>query len=269
MLAFKIGASKKTVLVFGDSWGDTGPTYHEVQDTLDRHAFPAIVRSAAVGGTTACGWAAQDNGTALVQKARSLFPDAHDGPDYLWYTLGGNDIAFDKPMRACAKEAKTFEDMTECVHAASARAKKCTESLLDNFWKEFPKSHVMQSGYDLPCENWWCDLTMTGSYDAGWCGSNNTCLNSLIERFHHFYVGELSQKYAQQPYAGLNILGTAQKAGGIPGADVGHPDLTQGSPCQWETLCVHPKYGTPAATAVGEAFWSLYFSKQSEGALIV
>jgi len=39
--------------------------------------------------------------------------------------------------------------------------------------------------------------------------------------------------------------------------------LSQGSKCEWETLCVHPKYGTPAGDAWGEAMWELFFSKQA------
>jgi hypothetical protein len=62
-------------------------------------------------------------------------------------------------------------------------------------------------------------------------------------------------------YAGLNILGTVQAAGGVAGASIGHPVLGVGSPCELETECVHPTHGKAGATAVGEAFWDLYYSK--------
>ena len=34
-----------------------------------------------------------------------------------------------------------------------------------------------------------------------------------------------------------------------------------GSPCELETMCVHPTHGKKGATAVGDAFWGLYFSQ--------
>lgn len=264
-----IEAAPKTVFVFGDSWGDTGPTYHMVQDTLDQHGFDATVKSAAVGGTAACGWASQEGGMQLVNKARDTFPDAADGPDFVWYTLGGNDMTYDEPMKACAKTAKTFEDMDECLHLAVGRAVACSETLLGNYFKAFPKSRVLHSGYDLPCENILCDATITGSYDAGWCGGNHTCLNVLMENFHHYYIDGLGQKYSQPQYSTLNMLGTSQKAGNVPGADIGKPVLSQGSPCQWTTICVHPVYKSPAANLIGEVFWDQYFSKQLSNRTVI
>mmetsp|Transcript_66949 Transcript_66949/g.150473 ORF Transcript_66949/g.150473 Transcript_66949/m.150473 type:complete len:293 (+) Transcript_66949:105-983(+) len=261
-----IAAPNKTVLVFGDSWGALGPSYHEVQDVFNRHGVPADVRSSAIGGTTACGWAEKDGGMAMVEKARSLFPDASEGPEFVWYTLGGNDLIFSAPFASCAKTAPTFDAMVGCIRETVRTITNCTALLLDNYWKVFPKSKVMHSGYDVPCENLWCDVTITGRYDAGWCGKfrlNHTCLNELQVIFHHMYIGSLTERYRglQAGYTGINIHGAVQKAAGVPGADVGRPVLTQGGPCKWYTLCVHPKYGTPAATAVGEAFWDLYYGK--------
>jgi hypothetical protein len=67
-------------------------------------------------------------------------------------------------------------------------------------------------------------------------------------------------------YTGLNILGTVQQAGGVPGARTGAPVVgVHGSPCGLMTECVHPTYGGMGATAVGEAFWQLYFSKYPKG----
>lgn len=257
-------STPKTVFVFGDSWGDFGPTYHMVQDTLDKHGFAATVRSAAVGGTSACQWAGDP--MSMVSKAREAFPDAPNGPDYVWYTLGGNDMAYDVPLKACAKTAKTFADMEDCTRQAVDRAMKCTEVLLDNYFKFFPHSRVLHSGYDIPCENVYCMATVTGWFDAGWCGLfNHTCMNTLMERFHHYYLDQgLSKKYSEPQYTTLNMLGTSQKAGGVPGAEVGKPVLTQGSPCHWTLGCIHPKYKSPPADAIGEVFWTHYFSKQAQ-----
>ena len=74
-----------TLLVVGGSWGSLGPSYRELQDMFARHGVNATVRSAAVGGTSACEWAAQKpNG--MIAAAEKLFPEAP--PDFVWYTLG-------------------------------------------------------------------------------------------------------------------------------------------------------------------------------------
>eukprot|EP00928_Gymnodinium_smaydae_P041489 TRINITY_DN28076_c0_g1_i1.p1 TRINITY_DN28076_c0_g1~~TRINITY_DN28076_c0_g1_i1.p1 ORF type:complete len:324 (-),score=33.27 TRINITY_DN28076_c0_g1_i1:52-927(-) len=250
-----------SVLVFGDSWGALGPSYREVQDTFNRHGVAASVLSTAVSGSSACGWAAQDEGMALVKSVRSTFPNLPNGPDFVWYTAGGNDLAYSSSLKACAGQAKQFEDMVACLKSTAQEIMGCTETLLNNLWKAYPNVKVMHSGYDLPCENALCDYSIVGLYEAGWCGSNHACINALMEQWHKFYVGGLMERYADKPqYTGLNILGTCQKAGGVAGADVGKPVLSQGSPCQWEVVCIHPEYGSPAGIFVGEAMWELYFS---------
>ena len=81
------------VLVFGDSYGAVGPTYHVIQDVFKKYGVNVSVKSSAIGGTSACQWAYWDNGTSLASEARKKFPDG--GPDFVWYTLGGNDLAQD------------------------------------------------------------------------------------------------------------------------------------------------------------------------------
>ena len=59
------------VLVFGDSQGDTGPTYQVVQDQLQDHNVSHKVISVAVGGTLSCGWAQDPK--ALAKAAQNQF----------------------------------------------------------------------------------------------------------------------------------------------------------------------------------------------------
>merc|ERR1712046_402553 len=66
----------------------------------------ATVKSAAVGGTRACQWSAEKHGQQMVLKAKSLFPKLKDGPDYVWYTLGGNDVWADDTLQSCLKTAR-------------------------------------------------------------------------------------------------------------------------------------------------------------------
>lgn len=52
-----------------------------------RHGVPAEVKSAAKGGTTACQWAGEGHGTALIEATKELFPHLPEGkgPDFVWY----------------------------------------------------------------------------------------------------------------------------------------------------------------------------------------
>ena len=135
------------VLVFGDSQGDTGPTYRALQDVLDGHKVAATVINKSVGGTRACGWAKDPQ--ALVKAAQQAFDGS--SPDLVWYTAGGNDLAQDTQFHKCLKDARSDDDMKTCTRAGNAILMKCTETLLDNLWKTFPEAKVGQYNYDIPC----------------------------------------------------------------------------------------------------------------------
>ena len=81
-----------------------------------------------------------------------------------------------------------------------------------------------------------------------------------IVHWQGIYVDYLQQRYSAPRFTGMNVLGAAQQASGISGASVGHPVTTGGSRCDWMVECVHPKYGTPTATAIGSAMWDLWLS---------
>lgn len=258
-------ADPVSVLVFGDSYGDTGPTYHQLQDTLDAHEVKAVVRSAAIGGTAACWWASQDNGMALVNKARDLFPSLVDGPEYLWYTAGANDVWQNRAFKDCQKKAKSWKALSSCIVALKEDVKSCTTALLENYWKAFPKSKVLHTGYDIPCYSLNCRLTFDSPFFVEYCGSNVTCANTMGRTYEELYIGDLTAKYHQPQYTGLHFIGASQKAWGVKGADVGAPVMTEGSNCRWVTECVHPTYNSPAGKAWGSAFWDKYFSRQISG----
>ncbi len=244
-----------TVLVFGDSWGDTGPTWKTIRDAFARHGRAADVRSAAVGGTTACGWAP----SSLVNASRQLFPELADGPDFVWYTAGGNDISASQAYRACSSDAADFAAARACLSAATAEATACSAALLGAFFDAFPASQAMQCGYDVQCADAaWAHCMDVLESRAPFCGANVTCANALLVAWQEDLVAPLEARFAPR-YAGINVLGAVQVAGGVPGAAVGAPALDVGAPCEWETSCVHPTYGTPAEQAIGDAFWDLYF----------
>jgi len=251
------GTNVTTVLVFGDSWGSLGPSWHEIQDSFDRHGVPAVVRSAARGGTEACQWAADKS--SLAKAAAKLFPElGAKGPDHVWYTLGGNDFA-NKEYQSCSKSSKSLADELVCIDKLTDLVRNCTASLLETYWKSYPLSRVMQCGYDFPCATGRC----MPAPRIPFCKKNVTCTSEVTLHWQGEHIGELQSRYTamHKNYTGLNVLGTVQMAGGVPGAAVGKPIVGTGSPCDLMTECVHPTHGKAGATAVGEAFWSLYFSK--------
>jgi hypothetical protein len=89
---------------------------------------------------------------------------------------------------------------------------------------------------------------------------NITCENTVTVYWQGPLMDPLKAKFPG--YTGLNIVGAVQKAGNVTGAEVGKPVMDQGSPCGLMTGCVHPTYGKAGATAVGEAFWDLYFKDE-------
>ena len=126
--------------VFGDSQGDTGPTYKVIQDQFSKHDVSANVVNVAVGGTLACGWA--EDPDAIVKAARQSFPGGT--VDLVWYTAGGNDLAGDSDYAACNAKAKTDDDSRKCLVTANDKAMACTVTLLEHLWKAFPKARVGQ-----------------------------------------------------------------------------------------------------------------------------
>jgi hypothetical protein len=147
-LALLPTASAVGVLVFGDSQGDTGPTYKVVEDQLAAHGVKHNVKNAAVGGTLSCGWAQNPN--AIVKAAQDNgFGDA--GPDLVWFTAGGNDLAGDTKYHSCLDAAKSGSDAKSCLDAANDRLLPCTTTLLEHLWAAYPNASVGSYNYEVPC----------------------------------------------------------------------------------------------------------------------
>jgi hypothetical protein len=258
-----LSAGELNVLVVGDSFGDTGPTYRALDDAFKNHGVPATVKSTAVGGTTCCNWAGQESGMKLVNDAKKEFPDAAEGPDYMWFTLGANDQWSDGDFQACLKNAHggSFQDALDCLPAEVERVSGCAQTLLENYWKVFPKSKVLFTGYDIPSFGLLCD-PVTEAFFGKFCGSDVSCSNQLEVEVQKQYSAALTQKFANYPFTAASFIGAAQKGSGIAGADVGTPVIAQGVPEKYTAWCVHPKYGTPAGDAWTVAFWDKYLKHE-------
>jgi hypothetical protein len=226
-----LSTGELNVLVVGDSFGDTGPTYRALDDAFLYNGVPATVKSTAVGGTTCCHWASQESGMKLVNDAKQEFPDAAEGPDYMWFTLGANDQWSDGDFQACLKSAHggSFQDALDCLPAEVERVSGCAQTLLENYWKVFPKSKVLFTGYDIPSFGLLCD-PVTEAFFGKFCGSDVSCSNQLEVEVQKRYSAALIQKFANYPFTAASFIGAAQKGSGIAGADVGTPVIAQGVP---------------------------------------
>jgi hypothetical protein len=263
-------AGELSVLVVGDSFGDTGPTYHALEDTFKKNGVAATVKSTAVGGTTACHWASQEDGMKLVNDAKKQFPNAAHGPDYMWFTLGANDQWSDGDFQTCLKNAKggAYQDALDCAPAEVDRLVGCAATMLENYWAEFPKSKVLFTGYDIPCYSALCDLSFTHVFYGKLCGNDISCSNRFGGDVQKLYSDALTKRFEGKPFTAGSFMGAAQKAAGIAGADVGKPVIDQGAECDYTAWCVHPKYGTPAGDAWTDAFWDKYFSKELSDSVV-
>jgi hypothetical protein len=259
-----LSTGELSVLVVGDSFGDTGPTYRALDDTFKNNGVPATVESTAVGGTTTCHWASQEDGMKLVNDAKKKFPNAVDGPDYMWYTLGANDQWSDGDFQSCLKSAKggSWQDALDCAAPEVDRLVGCGATMLENYWNEFPKSKVLFTGYDIPCFNALCDLSFTHAFYGALCGNDITCTNTYGNDVQKLLSDAYVARFKGKPFTAVKFMGAAQKAAGIAGADAGTPVLDQGCECDYTAYCVHPKYGTPAGDAWTDAFWEKYFKNE-------
>ena len=251
------------VLVFGDSQGDTGPTAQTLADALAVHNVSAKVVNKAVGGTLACGWAQDPE--ALAKAAKAAFPLHPAGPDLVWLTVGGNDLANDDAYHTCLDGAGTDNDAAACTEAAVSRFLPCTQTLLAHLWAEFPNAKVGQYGYEAPCLDGDCLSAAAQFLGGSYClrrykgGTPENCILRLLQYTQVLTVDVLQAATPKPKYTGMDVLGACQAASGVPGASTGHMNLTgSGSKCEWMTACVHPTYSTPTATAIGKAFWNLW-----------
>lgn len=253
---------KLAIYTVGDSFGAEGPTYHVIEDALEAHGIEHQVASAAKGGLASCDWAEQDGGMKMVNEARRLFPNRTLGPDHVWFSFGADDQVHDKPFQACLKSSRSQDQAVSCIDTEVTRVANCSATMLENYWDVFPSSRVLFTGYDIPCFNFFCMTTFERLFYRAFCGDDVACFLHLGQMYQTRYAGNLTVRLRGKPFEYRPFWGAVQKAAGIPGAEVGSPNLTVGAKCAWEYICLHPKYGSPAGDAWRDAFWDLYFSKR-------
>ena len=273
----------KTVLVFGDGWGDStgGPTWHQLEDTFAKHSVPATVRgvNAAIRGTAACQWDNGDvhnrhygKGQALASEAFRLFPETKGKVDFVWYSAGLDDMVADQVYQDCeSKIGGNFGSNPElypahlvCLEGLAERVSACTKSLLDGLFEQSPDTRVVQCGYDLPVLDG-AKCMEQAADRAPFCGSSVECAVKSLWEMQPMLLDKLEEQVnvgGTQRYTGLNIVGAIQQAAGEYGppgcgtdgvvceyAKIGEPLLDRGSPKEYIDNCVYPHY--PGSGAPG------------------
>ena len=224
------GASD-SIVAFGDSWAWLG--YNQFRDVFSAHNMTTSLR--AIPGTPAAYW-------ALIEP--NALVDAVDkaGANAVYLSIGGNDYLEGLPLGHAV----------ELLHVEMI---KSTRVMLDRLFEERPHVQVFHFGYELL--NWdSCLLCKAfGATELKGRGphlcpdtTNVTCMTTAQATWlQRKYIDEgLADVYKDNPnYHGLNLLGTLQVAGGVAGASVGRPVMSEYSPEQYvrkatgSWSCVH------------------------------
>lgn len=238
------------VLAFGDSWVEMGPSYWTLFDMFENHNVAAHIKYVARSGTRACQWA--HDPLNLKHAVNEKF--GKSGAHFIWYSLGGNDL-LDPHYTDCSKVAPTLEAARNCLRSSTAIVNTCRDQLLNEMWKVWPSTKVMQCSYDFACADQNCFPLVRVPF----CGLDLKCQNDMTKEWSDMLLN--SSSLGSKPYTGINIMGTLQMAGGLSSSP-GAPISSLGSPCNFVDTCVHPIRGLAGAAAIGQAFWDLYFSLQ-------
>merc|ERR1711934_868898 len=201
LLAVQGGTPYSRVLNFGDSWAWLGQA--QLREALGpfgvtttTHAIPgAPVSLFALTPRTLVKQVEASNATAVV------------------LSVGGNDFLEQEPKPTADKD-KILAEML-----------RNTDKILQPLFQGHPDVHVYQFGYELAdwsasahCKGYGNALLRRQLCPLGWIDVE--CCNKAQQSYLQTkYVDALAAKYKAKGYNyhGLNLLGTLQAAGGVPG----------------------------------------------------
>jgi len=230
--AFLAVSEAAPIVVIGDSWA-AGQGAVQFRAMAERNGL--TVDNIAIGGTTAAYWAARPN---ALRDAVARNPDAR----WVWLTIGGND--------ASAKLAAGVP-----IPQITAELIRDTNLFLRPLLAVNDRIRVVQFGYDiLTFSLGICPVLGLALFPH--CALYTSCINRDFVQLQFAYVAELSRMYPQHDT--VNLLGAMQQAGGIPGASPGNPVMSQYSPNNLMSDCIHPN--AQGYQVVFNAFWNLYWA---------
>jgi len=208
---------------FGDSWAWLGQ--HELGNAL--RPYGAKLHTYAIPGAPVVFFAVTE------PKALSRMI-AERNCTHVVLSVGGDDFLEIEPRKGADPDVILAEMLAN------------TDIILDKLFKEHPTVKVYQFGYEIM--DW-----PASSYCSGYgynllhkvCPLGVTDVECCNKKFIHYiqtgYVDVLGVRYAgKHPYHAINLLGTLQHAGGVPGAEVGRPVLSKYSPSKYVIKAADP-----------------------------
>ena len=204
------------VLSFGDSWTYLGDK--PLKEALAPYGVNVSVTG--IPGTPAGFW-------RLIAPKKLANDVTKSGAQAVVLSIGGDDF-----LEALPYGGDKDKILAEMLNS--------TRVVLDALFAVHPDIHVYQWGYDLL--SWSASEYCQGFGDTelkkcccpkGW--KDVECMTSVqIEYLQTKYVDALHAEYAHKHnYHGLNLVGSLQVAGGVMGAAVGKPVLSQYPPPQF------------------------------------
>jgi lysophospholipase L1-like esterase len=223
-------APKINVVSIGDSWA--GGWCEEMQWTILAHGVAVDVYNKGIAGSTATLWATPG---ALTDVELLLFQ--HPEIDWAVVSMGGNDLL----------DAYLLQGMGDAVFPV---IEESVRAVLDQLVAFRPELKIAYNGYDFPNfeHNDYC--IVMGQLMLGGLTYDKNVLFQRLTEIAQSIAADYPQVYA------VDLLGTLQTAGGVPGA----PNLWLPSPAQYfpEDDCIHPSDGGywPIMDAIYEGFFS-------------
>jgi len=224
------------LVVFGDSWGTEGAK------SL-RQVFGAkgiTIDNVAKSGSTAEQWARTPN---AVRDAVRKNPDAK----WVWLTVGGNDAKNELSIGVPVE--KLIQEMINR-----------TRIILKPLFDDNPTIRVVQFGYDVLTFSKGLLCPAFGALVFPKCKGNITCVNTEFLLMQYAYVEKMRAAGPFPRHDSVNLLGTLQVAGKVPGAQITKPNLAYYSPDQYmQANCIHAN--DEGYVIIFQEFWNRYFSK--------
>jgi len=234
--AFALGAE---VVVVGDSWGAEGKA--AFADMFASRGISLSIQNIAVGGTTASQWAS-------ASWARKFAEAVTNETKHVWLTIGGNDLQMYLPL--CG---------LPCVPDAVSKIAANVHTFVDPVLAATPSVTIVQFGYDVLIFNHYPLCSTLGPLFIPQCvGHGISCTNTNFLSAMRDLVANASS--GNERHTTIDISGTLQKAGGVPDAAVGKPNVDFYSPYQlMQDNCIHPTMDR-GFDLVMDSFFDLYWS---------
>jgi len=242
-IAMMLSTASAQVVVAGDSWADyIGIPNREFPAVLERSGDTRTINNIAGAGTTCAQWA---TGNRLTNLLNAVKPET--GATHLWMICGGNDAQF--TLVGCRPQ-------DDCIKQVVEKATQDLGHILDEVKKVNPQLRVVGFGYDLLGFGSILGNILSRAILPD-CSGNAQCVNSEFLNIQSVYdsLGETKSNFDV-----LNLAGSLQAHGGVQGAAVGSPVLSEWSPNNlFDLTAIHPT--AEGYRVVFENLYDLYFAK--------